>query len=58
MTPFKGLYGYEGLNFADLVFGDNIAPKGKDWVQDNQDILKVLKENLQEIQNQQKLYVD
>ena len=58
MTPFKALYGYEALKFADLAFGDNKAPKAKDWVQDNQDILKVLKENLQETQNQQKLYAD
>ena len=35
MTPFKALYGYEALNFADLVFGDSRATKAKDWVQDN-----------------------
>ena len=58
MTPFRALYGYEALNFADLVFGDNRAPKAKDWVQDNQDILMVLKENLQAAQNQQKLYAN
>ena len=58
MTPFKVLYGYEALNFADLVFGDNRAPKEKDWVKDSQDIIKVLKENLQAAQNQQKLYAD
>ena len=52
MTPFKALYGYEALNSADLVSGDNRAPKEKDWVQDNQDILKVLKENLHAAQNQ------
>ena len=48
----------EALNFADLAFGDNREPKAKDWVQDSQDILKVLKENLQAAQNQQKLYAD
>ena len=47
MTPFKALYGYEALNFADLAFGDSRSPKAKDWVQESQDILKVLKENLQ-----------
>ena len=52
MTPFQALYGYEALNFANLVFGDTRAPKEKDWVQDSQYILKVLKENLQEAQNQ------
>ena len=46
MTPFKALYGYEALNFVGLDFGDNRAPKIKDWVHENQDILKVLKENL------------
>ena len=34
-------------DYADLAFRDNMAPKGKDWIQDNQDILKILKENLQ-----------
>ena len=58
MTPFKALYGYEALNFADLDFGDSRAPKEKYWVQDNQDILKVLKENLQTTHNQHKLYID
>ena len=58
MTPFKALYGYEALSFVDLAFGDNIAPKAKDWVQDSQDILKVLREKLQEAQNQHKLYAD
>ena len=46
MNPFKALYGYEALNFVDLVFRDCKALKVKDWVQDSHDILKVLKENL------------
>ena len=58
MTPLKALYGYEAMDFTDLAFRDNRAPKAKDCVQDNQDILKVLKENLQASQNQQKLYAD
>ena len=58
MTPLKALYGYEELNFADLDFGDIREPKAKYLVQDNQDILKVLKENLQVAQNQHNLYVD
>ena len=58
MTPFKALYGYEALSFADRAFGYSKAPKAKDWIQDSQDILKVLRENLQEAQNQQKLYAD
>ena len=51
MKPFKDLYGYEALNFAYLDFGDNGAPKAKDWVQENHNILKVLKENLHVMQN-------
>ena len=58
MTPFKALYGYEALDYADLAFGDSRAPKAKDWIQDSQDILKILKENLQTAQNQQKLYAN
>ena len=52
MTPFKALYGYEALNFANLAFGDNRASKAKDWVQDSQYILKVLEENLHAALNQ------
>ena len=55
MTPFKALYGYKALDYAYLAFG---APKAKDWIQDSQDILKILEENLQTAQNQQKLYAD
>ena len=51
MTPFKALYGYEALIFIDLGFGDKRAPKGKDWVQESQDILNILRENLQTSQN-------
>ena len=46
MTPFKDLYGYEALKFANLVFRNNREPKERDWVQDSQYILKVVKENL------------
>ena len=58
MAPFKALYGYEALNFADLAFGDKRAPKENDWVQENQDIFRVVKENIQEAHNQHNLYVD
>ena len=50
MTPFKALYGYKALDYVDLAFGDSRAPKAKDWIQDSQDILKILKENLQTAQ--------
>ena len=58
MTPFNALYGYEALDYADLAFGESRDPKAKDWIQDIYDILKILKENLQIAQNQQKLYAD
>ena len=58
MSPFRELYGYDASTFADLIFGDSRAPKAKDWIQESQDILKVLKDNLQMAQNQQKMYAD
>ena len=51
MTPFKALYGYEVLSFTDLDFGDNKVPKAKYWIQDSHDILKILRDNLEEEQN-------
>jgi hypothetical protein len=53
MIPFKALYGYDAPSFVDLAFGESRAPKAKDWLQESQDILRVLKENLQVAQNQQ-----
>ena len=52
------LYGYEAPTFTDLIFGDCKAQKAKDWLQDNQDILRALKDNLQMAQNQQNIFVD
>ena len=46
MTSFWALYGYDSPSLVDLVFGDNKDPKAKDWVQGNQYILNVLKDNL------------
>jgi hypothetical protein len=34
------------------------APRAKDWIEESQEILKILKENLQAAQNQQKVYAD
>ena len=50
MIPFRVLYGYDAPLFFDLAFVDSKAPKAKDWIQEIQDILKVL-ENLQTITN-------
>ena len=58
MTPFRALYGYEAMTFADVVFGDNRAPKARDWIQDSQDILRALKENMRVAQDQQNMYAD
>jgi hypothetical protein len=46
MTPFQALYGYDAPTLVDLVFGESIAPKAKDWIIESQEILKLLKENL------------
>ena len=49
MSPFRELYVYDALTFAD-----SRAPKAKYWVEEIQEILKILKDNLQVAQNQQK----
>ena len=41
-----------------LFFGDSRDPKAKDWIEEIQEILKVLRDNLQVPQNQQKQYAD
>ena len=52
MSPFMALHGYEAPNFVELIFGYCKPQKAKDWLQDNQDILRALKDNLQMAQNQ------
>ena len=42
MSPFKALYVYDASSF-----GDSRDPKAKDWIEESQEILKVLKDNLQ-----------
>jgi hypothetical protein len=49
MTPFIESYGYNAPSFVDVVFGDNKAPTAKYWIQESQEILKILKENYQNI---------
>ena len=51
MDPFMVFYGYKDPPFANLMFGDCRAQNAKDWLQENQDILRALKENLQVAQN-------
>jgi hypothetical protein len=58
MTPFRELYGYDAPTLVDLVFEESRAPKAKDWIIESQEILKLLKENLQTTQNRQKISAD
>ncbi|XP_059068173.1 uncharacterized protein LOC131858745 [Cryptomeria japonica] len=58
MTPFRALYGYEALSFTDLAVSDSRVPLAQDWLQENQDVMRSLRENLQQAQNQQKMYAD
>ena len=46
ITTFMEFYGYEDPSFAYLMFGYCRAQKAKDWLQENQDILRELKDNL------------
>lgn len=58
MTPFRASYGYDALSFVDLVFADSRVLGEKDLVTQSQDMLGMLKENIQHAQNQRKFYVD
>jgi hypothetical protein len=40
---------------VDLVFMERRDPKEKDWIIESQEILKLLKENLQTVKNKQKI---
>lgn len=56
MTPFRVLYGYDAIYFIDLALPDSQAPLAKYWIMDQRDILRALRDNIQQAQNQQKLY--
>ena len=51
MSPFRALYDYDPPNFADLIFEEGRVPKANSFLQDYQNILQVLKDNLQMAQN-------
>jgi hypothetical protein len=57
-TTFHMSIGYDAPTLVDLVFGESRAPKAKDWIIESQEILKLLKENLQTTQNRQKMSAD
>jgi hypothetical protein len=58
MSPFRALYRYDAPSFVEMMFGDSRAPGAKDWIKESQRVLRAVKENLQEAQNQQKIYAD
>ncbi|XP_059071493.1 uncharacterized protein LOC131062988 [Cryptomeria japonica] len=58
MSPFQALYGYEATSFGELITQESKVPRAQDFVQQSMDIMKTLKENLQQAQNQQKIYAD
>jgi hypothetical protein len=51
MTPFRALYRYDAPTLVDLVFRESRALEAKDWIIESQEILKLLKENLQMVKN-------
>ena len=58
MSPFKALYGYEAPTFSNLLPQESRVPSAQEFVQQSTDILKTLNENIQQAQNQQKIYAD
>lgn len=54
ISPFKALYGYDPLNFTELIFDEGKASKAKYFLQEYHDIMRALKKNLQMAQNCQK----
>lgn len=58
MSPFRALYDYDPFDFTDLIFYEGRAPKANGSLQEYQDILRVLKENLEMAHNRQKKYYD
>lgn len=52
MTPYRALYGYDAPSFLDLLLSDSRVPSANDLLQENQDIMRALRENIQKVQNQ------
>lgn len=46
ISPFMALYGYDAPNRIDLLIDDHRVPKENNFMQENQDIMKVLKNNI------------
>jgi len=47
MSLFMALYGYDAPNMIDMLMSDSKVTKAKDFIEDHQDILRVLKDNIQ-----------
>lgn len=58
MPSFYALCGYDYLSFVDLVLLHRKVPTTNDFIKQNHDILRSLKDNLHHSPNQQKLYAD
>lgn len=58
MAPFKALYRYGPFSFMNIVLGNSHTLWARNWLEEGQDILRFLKENLQRVQNQPKIYAD
>lgn len=56
LNPFRALYGNDAPIFIDMALGDNMASMARYWLQESQDIPRILKENLQIAQNWQKVH--
>ena len=56
MLPFWALYGYDPPISMDLLWGDSRVLSARDMLQDNQDVVRSLRDNIQMAQNQQKQY--
>lgn len=46
MTPFMALYGCDAPTILELLIIDSKVPKPKEFMQEHQDIRKILKENI------------
>jgi hypothetical protein len=56
MSPFKELYGYDPTTFGSLITLESQVPRAHEFIQQNIDILKALKDNLQVAQNKKAMY--
>ena len=58
MTPFQALYSYEPPRWKEIIQGSTKVPVVKDQLEENQRIMKTLKDSLTMAQNPKKQQVD